>query len=174
MLGKSNRRRAEQLPAGVKAALDLVRGERILSFAVDDNTGAHVVATSFRFTAATADRILTSRDWYDVDAGQWDPDTWTLTVTWVDGLHPGQYTFKGQDTRLPEAFHERTQASVVLAIPLDLPGPRRSGRVVVRKNLRDGTLIEQTVLGRQTRADDPAVSARVDQLVAELRDQVGL
>lgn len=174
MFGKSKRARNEPLPDNIRDALDLARGERVLSYAVDDNTGAHVVATSYRFVVASDDAVLATRDWYDVDAGQWNPDTWTLTVTWVDARRPGQYTFKSQDTRLPETFHERTQASIVLAIPLDLPGPERSGRVVVRKDLRDGRLIEQTVLGRKTSASDPAVSARVDQLVAELRDQVGL
>ena len=174
MFGNSKRARNERLPDDIKDALDLPRGERVLSFAVDDNTGAHVVATSYRFVVATAEAVVTARDWYDVDAGQWSPDSWTLTVTWDDARRPGQYTFKGQDTRLPETFHERVQASIVLAIPLDLPGPERSGRVVVRKDLRDGRLIEQTVLGRRTSASDPTVSARVDQLVAELRDQVGM
>ncbi|NYJ74280.1 MULTISPECIES: hypothetical protein [Allobranchiibius] len=177
MFGSGERlgpRRGPKLPDDVRDALDLARGERVLTFARDDNTGAQVVATTYRFVVATADTVVMQRDWYDVDAGQWDPDTWTLTVTWVDGRHAGQYTFRGQDTRLPETFHERVQASVVLASPLDLPGPRRSGRVVIRKDLRDGRLFEQTVLGRQTPADDPAVLARIDQLTAQLRDQVGL
>ncbi len=167
-------RRASLLPDDVRQQVALVRGEQVLSAAKDDNTHAWVAATSYRFVVCTGEQVLAEREWYEVDAGQWDPDTWTLTVTWVDAGRAGQYTFREQDTRLPESFHERVQASVVLASPLDLPGPRRSGRVVIRKDLRDGTLIEQTVLGRLTPADDPTVRARVDQLIADLRDQVGL
>lgn len=167
-------RRVDPLPSEVRAELALIRGEQVLAAAREDTTHAYVVATTYRFVVCTAEQILSEREWFDVDAGQWDPDTWTLTVTWVDGRRAGQYTFREQETRVPETFHERVQASVVLAAPLDLPGPRRSGRVVIRKDLRSGHLIEQTVLGRLTPADDPAVMARVDQLIVELRDQVGL
>lgn len=167
-------RRTSVLPDEVREQLALVRGEQVLAAAKDDNTQAWVAATTYRFVLANGTRTVTEHAWYDVDAGQWNPDSWTLTVTWVDAGHAGQYTFHEQDTRVPETFHERVQASVVLAAPLDLPGPRRSGRVVIRKDLRDGRLIEQTVLGRLTPADDPAVRARIDQLTAQLRDQVGL
>lgn len=167
-------RRTSLLPDEVRQQVGLIRGEQILAAAKDDNTQAWVAATTYRFVVCNGERILAEHEWYDVDAGQWDPDSWTLTVTWVDGGRAGQYTFREQDTRVPETFHERVQASVVLAAPLDLPGPRRSGRVVIRKDLRDGRLIEQTVLGRLTPADDPAVRARIDQLIAQLRDQVGL
>lgn len=167
-------RRPNPLPDNVREQVAVIRGEQVLSAAKDDNSQAWVVATTYRFVVCNGERILAEHEWYDVDAGQWEPDSWTLTVTWVDGGRAGQYTFREQDTRVPETFHERVQASVVLAAPLDLPGPRRSGRVVIRKDLRDGRLIEQTVLGRLTPADDPAVRARIDQLIAQLRDQVGL
>lgn len=174
MLAKGSRRRGPRLPDDIRDSLKLSGSERVLTFARDDNSGAQVVATSYRFVVLTAEEVVLDRNWYDVDAGQWNPDTWTLTVTWIDGGRAGQYTFREQDTRLPETFHERVQASVVLAAPLDLPGPHRSVRVVIRKDLRGGRLIEQTVLGRQTPVDDPAVVARIDQLIAQLRDQVGL
>ncbi len=175
MLGRS-RRDATVVPEVVRRSLSLERGERVLAFGRDDNTGRYVVVTSYRFAVVDADGAAPSvdRPWLEVDAGHWDPDTWTLTVTWVEGGRSAQYTFRQQDTRLPETFHERVQASVVLASPLGLTGPRRSGRIVIRKDLRTGELREQVVLGRQTPAEDPAVVRRVREVGAQLREQVGL
>ncbi|NHN57443.1 hypothetical protein G9U51_16875 [Calidifontibacter sp. DB0510] len=164
-------------PAADKAAvsrLDLRGGERALASARDDNTGAVVVATSYRLAVVREDAVVLDRPWSDVDAGQWDPHTWTLSITWVDRSRAGQWTFKNQDTRMPEVVHERVQASVVLAAPLALAGRRQTGRVVVRKNLADGRLFVQEVLGRGVRPDDPDVALEVARVSADLKDQVGL
>ena len=167
-------RRAPQLDPAELAALDLGRGERVLAFGTDENSGARVVATTWRLATVLGGRPVGQRPWTDVDTGHWQPDTWTLTVTWVDRSRATQWSFTGQETRLPEVVHERVQASVVLAASLPLAGPRRSGRVVIRKDLRDGRLFEQVVLGRATPADDPVVAAAVARALDDLREQVGL
>jgi hypothetical protein len=199
-MGLFNRRapRAE-LPPAVLAALELAKGERVLSFGVDDNTGAFVVATTHSLavvslTAVTADVVPATaetstaetstaerptaartlrRRWLSVDAGAWEPETATLTVTWAEGGRGAQWSFRGQETLLPETLRERVQASVVIATRLTL-GDRRSGRVAIRQDFATRELISQTILGRYTRADDPEVQAHVQAALAHLRDQVGL
>lgn len=225
--------RAELSPA-VVAALELAKGERVLAFGVDDNTGAFVVATTYclavvssagvtsevaRATAEaqtaqvptaekstavpatdktstdktstampatdktstampstaatpTAARALRRR-WLSVDAGAWEPETATLTVTWAEGGRGAQWSFRDQETLLPETLRERVQASVVIATRLTL-GDRRNGRVAIRQDFATRELISQTILGRYTRADDPEVQAHVQAALAHLRDQVGL
>jgi hypothetical protein len=167
------------LPPAVTAALGLVKGERVLAFGIDDNTGGYVVATTFALAVVTtnaampeAERIVRRR-WLFVDAGSWEPETATLTVTWTDGARAGQWSFRDQPTLLPETLRERVQASVVIATRLNL-GDRRTGRVAIRQDFEIHELIPQTILGRYTRADDPEVQAHVEAALAHLRDQVGL
>ena len=162
------------LPPTIEKALELGKGERVLAFAVDDNTGGYVVATTYALAVFTSgvERILRRR-WLSVDAGAWEPVTATLTVTWADGRRAGQWSFRDQQTLLPETVRERVQASVVLSTRLNL-GDRRTGRVAIRQDFATRELIPQTILGRYARADDPEVQAHVQAALAHLRDQVGL
>ncbi|HEX7535975.1 MAG TPA: hypothetical protein VF391_03100 [Dermatophilaceae bacterium] len=187
------------LPPAVVTALELAKGERVLAFGVDDKTGGYVVATTFALAvvilaprpstantphaessvavsstrpSSTAERTLRRR-WLSVDAGAWEPGAGTLTVTWADGGRGVQWSFQDQETRLPEVLRERVQASVVIATRLTL-GDRRSGRVAIRQDFATRELIQQTILGRYTHADDPEVQAHVQAAQAHLRDQVGL
>jgi hypothetical protein len=181
-------------PPAVFKALALNKGERILAFGIDDNTGAHVVATTYAMAVvrsagvisagvtstgvspsevtSTAE-LITRRRWLFVDAASWEPETATLTVTWADGARAGQWSFRDQGARLPETLRERVQASVVLSTRLEL-GDRRTGRVAIRQDFATRELIAQTILGRYARADDPEVQAHVQAALAHLRDQVGL
>ncbi|KNX37421.1 hypothetical protein [Luteipulveratus halotolerans] len=168
-------RRTPRLSDEATAALDLARGERVIAFAVDDNTGASVVATTWHLAAvSSAHTLLLRRPWHEVGAGQWSADTWTLSVTWTDRTQATQWTFAQQDLRLMQAFRERVEATVVVTEPLGLTGARRSGRVVLRKDLATQELFVQTVLGRGTPADDPDVQAAAQRVGARLKEQVGL
>jgi hypothetical protein len=179
-MGLFNRRPSPaDLPPEITATLGLARGERVLAFGVDDNTGGYVVATTFALVvvsvsagSSTAERTRRRR-WLSVDAGTWEPQTATLTVTWTDGRRAGQWSFPDQPTRLPEALRERVQASVVITSRLNL-GDRRTGRVAIRQDFATRELIPQTILGRYARADDLEVQAHVEAALAHLRDQVGL
>ena len=163
-----------ELPKAIAAALELAKGERVLAFGVDDNTGAHVVATTYTLAVVTSSvEPILRRRWLSVDAGSWEPETGTLTVTWADGGRAGQWSFRDQRTLLPETLRERVQASVVLSTRLTL-GDRRAGRVAIRQDFATNELISQTILGRHARADDPEVQAHVQAALAYLRDQVGL
>lgn len=184
-MGLFNRKaqHAELAPA-ISEALELSKGERVLAFAVDDFTRAYVVATTYALavvssTAAPSKAVgstaelIVRRRWLSVDAGSWEPETATLTVTWADGRRAGQWSFRDQPTLLPETLRERVQASVVLSTRLAL-GDRRTGRVAIRQDFATRELIAQTILGRHARADDPEVQAHVQAALAHLKDQVGL
>ena len=164
------------VPTLVKAAAGLERGERVLARAQDDHTGSWVLITSWRLLAiAESGQVQANRPWLDVDGGSWDPDTATLGLTWVGGgraLQWGLRTRTGPG-RVPEAFRERVQASVVLTRQVDL-GSRRSARVVIRKELRSRELSEQVLWGAAARRDDAELCAAVAAASLELRDQVGL
>jgi hypothetical protein len=173
----SRRASRTELDPAVAQALELAKGERVLAYAVDDFTGAHVVATTYALAvvASTGERAVRRR-WLSVDAGSWEPETATLTLTWADGGRAGQWSFRSQEnqqTLLPETLRERVQASVVLSTSLTL-GDQRTGRVAIRQDFATRELISQTILGRNTRADDPEVQAHVQAALAHLRDQVGL
>jgi hypothetical protein len=162
------------LPPAIEKALELAKRERVLAFAVDDNTGGYVVATTYALAVFTssAERILRRR-WLSVGAGAWEPVTATLTVTWADRRRAGQWSFRDQQTLLPETVRERVQASVILSTRLNL-GDRRTGRVAIRQDLATRELVPQIILGRYAREDDPEVQAHVQAALAHLRDQVGL
>jgi hypothetical protein len=174
-MGLFRRRRSHlELPEAVSEALDLARGEQVLAFGVDELTGGYVIATTFALVVVTSTTEPTfRRRWLLVDAGSWEPEGETLTVTWTDATRARQWSFRDQPTRLPETLRERVQASVVIATHLNL-GDRRTGRVAIRQDFQTRELIAQTILGRYTRGDDPEVKAHVEAALAHLRDQVGL
>lgn len=165
-------RRPERLPAEVRAAVALPPRERVLSWGREAVSGTTVVATNHALYAvdATGGRTL-HRPWHEVDGGTWSAELATLTVTWVDGSRPSQWAL-GATSLVPETLRERVQASVVLAQRIEL-GPRRTAKVALRQDLATGDLVEQVVLGRGVRADDPELVARTDASLAYLREQVG-
>lgn len=167
-------RRPDDVPAD--ARVELARGERLLACAQEDSQGHWVLLTTWRLVERTEDgRTVLERPWHEVDAGVWNPDTWALSVSFVDGLQGRQWVLRQRTGpgSVPEVFRERTSASVVLTRTVDL-GPRRRARVSVRTDLRRRVLLEQVLLGRGTRGDDPELAAQVHLARQELRGQVGL
>lgn len=162
--------RTDEMPAAVRSVIALLPRERILATAQDEDGTWAAVGTARLYAVSTAGDVLT-RPWHLVDSGSWDHDNYTLTVTWVDGARPQQWVFR-DSTALLAAFRERVQASVVLSEIV--PVGARQARVVIRKNLADGTLHDQTILGRGLRMSDPEVAQRVGDARARLREQVGL
>lgn len=163
----------DPLPEPARSALRTGRRERLLSWAVDEDRGATVVAGTHQLYAVTAPGVVDlARPWHLVDAGSWSHETSTLTVTWVDGHQPTAWGFRSPNL-LPETVRERVQASVVLVERVDL-GPRRTARAVIRQDLASGGLVEQVLLGREARADDAELASATGSALAYLREQVGL
>jgi hypothetical protein len=165
------RRRAE-VPAEVLSRVDLLPKERLLAAAESRDPASWVLVGTARLYAVPHLGDVLARPWHLIDAGTWDHDNFTLTVTWVDGFRPQQWVFRDA-TSLLAAFRERVQASVVLTEVVPLTN-RRQARVVIRKNLADGSLHDQTILGRGVRMADPEVAAAVGAARLRVREQVGL
>ena len=165
-------KRQPPLPARARAAAGLEGADKVLAWATDQRTDEVVIATKWGLYAvsSTGERLL-ARRWHEVDAGSWSSELGQLTVTWVDGARPNQWTL-GDSTLLPETLRERVQASVVLAHPVDL-GPRRRGRAVIRQDLATGDLVEQVLRGKGASPDDGELSRALAGAAAYLREQVG-
>jgi len=162
-------------PEEVSAAL----GERatdLLTVVRDALTTAHLVATKTHVYAvrdgSDGPSVVLDRQWHMVDTATWDDETARLTVNWVDKAPATVWELTEPGT-FPQVLRERVQATVVLSDEVDL-GPKRKARVVVRKDLADGTLMGQTILGRGVRSTDPGVSEETRAALDRLREQVGL
>lgn len=155
---------------------ELGRGEQVLATAREDGSGHWLVLTTWRLLERTVDgRTVLERAWHEVDTGSWNPDSWALSVLFVDALSGRQWVLQRETGpgKVPEVFRDRTTASVVLTREVDL-GPRRSARVSLRTDLRTRELQEQVLLGRGSRADDEELAEQVLAARRELREQAGM
>lgn len=143
----------------------LESGERVLATAEAD--GGPVVLTTRRLIAPG----LEGKQWHLVDAGRWDPDASVLGVTWVDGTPDGRWHLT-KPGGVPDAFHERVNASVLLVEQVRLD-PSRRARVVLRKNLTTDEVVAQTIVARGCDPDDPQLVAVTEEVSARLAEQVG-
>ena len=155
--------------APVPPEVSLMRGERVLATAVAKG-GATVVVTTRRLVATEGD-LADGRPWHLVDSGRWDPDEGLLRVTWVDA-HPEETWELESPGGVPDALHERVQASVVLVEQVKLDRSRRA-RVVLRRDLTTDRLLAQTIVGRGCDPNDPELLAATEEVAASLAEQVG-
>lgn len=161
---KVMRNKAVAVPDG----LVLEPGERVLATAAaDDGT---LVITSRRLVAPGGD-TTEGKPWHLVDTGRWDPDESVLSVTWVDGSPAGRWHLTAPGG-VPDAFHERVNASVLLVEHVRLDRARRA-RVVLRKDLTSDAVVAQTIVARGCDPDDAELVAMTEQVAARLAEQVG-
>lgn len=158
------RNKAVDVPAGVV----LEAGERVLATAATDD-GALVVTS--RRLVAPAGGAAEGKPWHLVDSGRWDPEESVLTVSWVDGSSSGRWHLTAPGG-VPDAFHERVNASVLLVEQVRLDRTRRA-RVVLRKDLGTDAVLAQTIVARGCDPDDPELVATTEQVAARLAEQVG-
>ena len=162
--------RAEKLPADVRSALDLDRGDRVLAHGRLDD-GSWAVATTSSLVRSTGTSSASCR-WCDVDRGSWDPTSSTLTVTWVDGRAPLLLRFAHPaKTSIMSVFRERVQASVVMSETVPV-GTGLTARVAVRKD-HHGNLLTQVVGDAGADLSDPLTQAAVRSALARLRSASG-
>lgn len=167
------RRRRPSLPVGTRAAVPLDGSEQVLAWARDEQTGRHVVATTYHLVlVGPDDAVVWRRPWHDAESGTWQGESSLLTVTWVDRGVPAQWRLT-EPSLLQQALRERLQASVVLADEFRTAN-RRTVRVVIRQDLATGALLEQTIPGKGADLSDPQVAREAAQRLARLRSEVGL
>lgn len=107
-----------------------------------------------------------SQPWHEIDKGNWDEQAARLTWTSADGSSHELELVDGK--RLADLFNERVTASIVFRRRVDL-GRGRYVAVALRRDLGyDGerTLWRATP-GPGVDLSDPAVSARVDAVIAD-------
>lgn len=162
--------RSEKLPADVRAALDLDRGERVLAHGrLEDGSWAVATTTSLVRSDGSS---TASCVWCDVDRGSWDPESSTLTVTWVDGHAPLLLRIADPaKTSLMRVFRERVQASVVMSETVPL-GTGLTARVAVRKD-HHGALVTQVVADAGADLSSPLAQAAVRSALTRLRSVSG-
>lgn len=159
------RNKAVSVPEGVV----LERGEQVLATAAVE--GATVVITSRRLVVPGGG-LDEGRPWHLVDGGAWDPEESVLKVTWVDGSPAGRWHLT-EPGGVPDAFHERVNASVLLVEQVRLD-PSRRARVVLRKDLTTDRVLAQTIVARGCDPDDPQLVAVTEEVATRLSEQVGL
>ena len=172
-------RRSDDLPEVVERAQRGSDGGKVLSAAPEADSRMWLVAETYHLALVDSGRpagegLVWSRPWHEVDSGSWSREASTLTVTWADRSRPGQWRLaEGMRERVfLQTLRERVQATVVVGEDLPLAG-RRTGRAVIRQDLRTGDLVEQVVLGRGVRADEEVAAASA-QTLAFLREQIGM
>lgn len=163
--------RRPSLPADVRDALALARGERVLAAGRLDDGWA--VATTHGLAVVTGAGPVLRRGWTDVATGRLDPDAETLTVEWADGSSPT--VLRLADARaldFPAAFRQCVDSSVVLSERVTL-GDRTVVQVALRRD-GDGRLFTQVMGPGTVDLTDPATAAVVDAAEARVREAAGL
>jgi hypothetical protein len=162
-------RRTTRLPGDARATLDLARGERVLT-AARARDGGWVAAT---------DQALVGpgwrAPWSAATHAQWYDDVATLEVAWLDaaGERQDRSLVLDDPGRLPETVHERVTATILLSRHLPVNG-RNGVRVVARRQPGSEDVEWQVVADAGVDADDPELSARVEEAVRSMSDELGL
>lgn len=148
----------------MRAGLPVQPGERVVATARDGAEG---------WVAATDQALIAQgrrTPWTDVVHAQWYDEEQVLTMDLAPGAGPAVRLRLDEPGRVPETVHERVMASIVLSRRVWLPGG--AARIVARRGGSDETLW-QVVPDAGTDLADPAVRARVDAVLAELRSELG-
>lgn len=152
----------------------LAPGEGLLAWAPTSG-GTVLCATTHRLVAVRPDGTASAdRPWHAVDTASWDAPSRTMSLVWVQTeAADSAWAFAQEPGLLLQAVRERVQASVVVAQEVRL-ARRVTARVVIRRDLATGELLDQVVLDQMSAYHDPAVRSRIDQARVLLREQVGL
>jgi hypothetical protein len=162
-------RRAAHLPDDARAALELARGERVLS-AARRRDGEWVAATDQGLVG-----VGWRAAWSAATHAQWYDDASTLAVAWLDddGGRQERSLVLDEPGLLPETVHERVTATILLSQHLPVDG-RRGVRVVARRQPGSDEVQWQVVPDAGIDPGDPQVSARVARLMRGMATELGL
>jgi hypothetical protein len=163
-------RRSPSLPADVRARLDLPRDDRVVASA--ELVDGWAVASRRALHLAPGGAPVRRRPWCDVDRASLDPETATLSVTWVEGAVDRLRLANDRPQPFPVVLRERVQSSVVHSETVALPHGVRV-RVAARRG-EDGALFTQVIVDGRVDLADPDVAAVVDAAEARVREASGL
>jgi hypothetical protein len=171
-----------RLPAGVRTALDLDRGDRVLAHA-STRGGSYVVATATALylpaarTAGPAELTTPAfarLPWERIEHATWRDGR--LNVHMADGeAGPGADYSVGltEPGSVPETVRERITSTIVVDHPARLPGGGRL-RITGRRTASGDELRWAFVFEPELDPTDPGLRAQAERLLEELRRQTGL
>jgi hypothetical protein len=158
-----------RLPAPVREALELARGERPLAFA-PTRGGSYVVATGVALHLPTGDGGFVRLPWERIDRATWEKGRLAVHETSGGPVHHIGLTDPGS---VPETIRERVTSTIVVNHPATLPGGGRL-RITGRRSPATGELRWSFVFEAGLDPDDPGLRAQAEQLLEDLRRQTGL
>jgi len=162
------------MPAAVRQALRLVKGERVLAAACDRSGRWHVATERALHLFAGADQRRVA--WPSVDRANWDADKDRLVIIEVADFgevqprHDLELTEPG---RLLEVVRERVTASVLMTRHVPVAGSRGLKVVARRPPGGDGEVQWSFWLDDGLDPGDPAVQEAVERGLAEARAELG-
>lgn len=168
--------RTEPLPVAVRDAANLPRGDKLLAHCSLERGGWALATASALVLVSGADvPERTARfAWHDVAEASWEPETSFVTISWADTSRPAVTVHLGERPgRVPEVLRERVMSTYVLSQRVVVRG-RRGVTVAVRRHADDGTLFTQTVPDDGIDLTRTETAAKVQALVQDLSEQVGL
>ncbi len=159
-----------RLTAADQSRLALRSGDRVLVVATLAD-GRRAAASRLALHVVSDDAVVRA-PWADVDRGNLDPASRTLTVRWVWGTSEALvFESDRASVRFTQTFRERVQQSVVHATSVTVPGG--GARVALRRD-EDGALFTQVLADEGVDLADPLVAAAVDAAEDAIRAAAGL
>ncbi|MFN8125642.1 MAG: hypothetical protein U0R64_03925 [Candidatus Nanopelagicales bacterium] len=160
--------RREPVPAEVKAALEMVPGERVLSVCRSGDT--QYLVASDRALYVVAPPTAVRWRWDLIDQARWDPPSLHIDVRDDADSPPVAHTLDADPTGdLPGVVRDRVTNSIIVNSAVAVGSG--TVRVVARRNSDAGTFEWRLVPSAGVRLDDPAVAGVVDTELRRLRAQ---
>ncbi|WP_433325998.1 hypothetical protein [Spirillospora sp. CA-294931] len=157
--------RLNRLPAAVREALTLERGERHLTHAATRG-GSHVVATTTALHLPTEDGGFTRIPWDRVEQASWKDG-------WLHVHESREHHIRLTDPgNVPEAVRERVTATIAVNHQAKLPGG--TVRITGRRPTTGGDVRWTFVFEAGLDPNDPGLKAHAEQALEALRRQTGL
>lgn len=163
--------RRERVPDEVKDAVQLQRGEQMLSVCASDD-GAYLAASDralYRVAAPSVERLR----WDQVDRAVWEPPYLQLTAREDDTGRVAHLVWQADQTGdLPAVVRERVTGSILVNSQVPVSGG--SAQVIARRHSDTGVVGWRIVFGAGVDAQDPAVQAAADAELTDLRSRLGV
>ena len=157
------------LPAAVRDALALERGERVLA-AAPTRGGSYVTATVLALHVPTPSGGFTRIPWERVDHATWKDGWLHVKETSGGGEHHVRLTDPGS---VPETVRERVTATIAVTHQAALPGGGKV-RIAGRRPAAGGDVRWTFVFDAGLDPSDPGLRAQAEQILEDLRRQTGL
>jgi hypothetical protein len=158
-----------RLPAAVRDALSLERGERVLAHATTRG-GSYAAVTGTALYLPTPEAGFVRLPWERIEQAQWK-DGW-LHIREVGG-GDRHHVGLAEPGAVPETVHERVTATIVVSQYDTLPGGG-GVRIVGRRGQEGGETRWTFVFDSGLDPADPGLRAQAEQLLEDLRRQTGL